>query len=187
MALLNLNMDVTTWSLEAWGYVAQMLLVVVALFIFLSFTGKRGKHKVNLIRARFLLWRLSQHRCLHRLRKCNPYVFEEAILTCLKRRGIKIKRNKSYTHDYGIDGQFVFNKQPSLIQAKRYRNYASLSDIKRFKRQCSRKNAKGLFVTTGKVGLAGLALEDDHVQIVTCDNVVEFLVNEPFNLFGVNL
>ncbi len=86
------------------------------------------------------------------LRKTNPFVFEEMILTAFKKKGYKIIRNKRYTGDGGIDGKVYIDKKLHLIQAKRYREHINLAHIKEFNEICANKNAYGLFIHTGKTG-----------------------------------
>jgi restriction system protein len=86
------------------------------------------------------------------LRGVDPFVFEEMILTTLKKRGYKIIRNKRYTGDGGIDGQVFINGHHYLIQAKRYKAHISAAHVQEFAQICRRRKARGLFVHTGKTG-----------------------------------
>lgn len=86
------------------------------------------------------------------LRKLDPFVFEEMILSALRRQGYRIIRNKAYTNDGGVDGMVFMNMKRHLIQAKCYNNHIKASDVASFSRICKRRNVRGLFVHTGKTG-----------------------------------
>ena len=63
-------------------------------------------------------------------------IFEEMILTALKKRGHKIIRNKKYTGDGGLDGQITMNGVEYLIQAKRYKNHINAAHVREFALIC---------------------------------------------------
>jgi len=86
------------------------------------------------------------------LRGVDPFVFEEMILTALKRQGHGIIRNDAYTGDGGADGCVFMDGVRYLIQAKRYKKHIKAADIESFTIMCKRRKAKGLFVHTGKTG-----------------------------------
>ena len=64
------------------------------------------------------------------LRKINPYVFEELILSVIEDSNIRIIRNTRYSGDGGVDGIFKLKKGKVLIQCKRYSHYISHKDVK---------------------------------------------------------
>lgn len=66
------------------------------------------------------------------LRKIDPFVFEELLLWAFKFKGFKIKRNKRYTGDGGIDGQVFKDNIHYLIQAKRYSGYINKKHLEEF-------------------------------------------------------
>jgi restriction system protein len=87
------------------------------------------------------------------LRKINPFVFEELVLTVIEESNIRIIRNKRYTGDGGIDGIFKVKAGKVLIQCKRYGSYINNADVKDL---CAKVKAGkyhfGIFVHTGKTG-----------------------------------
>jgi restriction system protein len=87
---------------------------------------------------------------LNYLRKINPFIFEELLLTAFQKKGYKIKRNKKYTGDGGIDGIIFNNKNKILIQAKRYSNYINPKHLKEFEILVLKNKCKGYFIHTGK-------------------------------------
>jgi restriction system protein len=115
------------------------------------------------------------------LRKINPFVFEELILTAFKRLGHKITRNKKYTGDGGIDGRVCINGVDYLVQAKRYRNHISAAHMSEFIDICRREKMKGLFIHTGRTGkLARTRGQDSSVDIVSGQRLLNLLAHKSF-------
>lgn len=87
------------------------------------------------------------------LRKINPYVFEELILTVIEDSNVRIIRNKRYSGDGGIDGIFKLKNNKILIQCKRYKGHINNKDVMDL---CNKVNLSkfdsGIFVHTGKTG-----------------------------------
>lgn len=86
------------------------------------------------------------------LRKINPYVFEEMILTALERRGLPVRRNPRYSGDGGVDGQFWVGKQRWIIQAKRFSSAVRPEHVRDFGELARREKCKGIFIHTGRTG-----------------------------------
>ena len=87
------------------------------------------------------------------MRKINPFVFEELILTVIEDSNIKVIRNKSYSNDGGIDGIFKIPQGYVLIQCKRYEKYINPSHVLQLSNQVKEKKYyMGIFVHTGKTG-----------------------------------
>ncbi|QJT82587.1 restriction endonuclease [Kosakonia sp. MUSA4] len=86
------------------------------------------------------------------LRKMNPYVFEEMLLTALSRQGLRIQRNARYSGDGGADGKVWINGRCWLIQAKRYSATISAAHVSAFGLLTEREGYPGLFVHTGRTG-----------------------------------
>lgn len=86
------------------------------------------------------------------LRKMNPYVFEEMLLTALARQGLRIRRNTSYSGDGGVDGQVWINGQRWLIQAKRYGATISSAHVSALGQLAEKEGCRGLFIHTGRTG-----------------------------------
>lgn len=122
------------------------------------------------------------------IRKIDPFVFEEAILSALERReDIQVVRNKRYTGDNGVDGVFyikitdtdgtIINKK-CLIQAKRYKAYVNSSHIEDFSQKVIREKAHlGLFVHSGKTRKSSLAQNkhSEHLMIISGDKLIKLL------------
>jgi hypothetical protein len=54
------------------------------------------------------------------LRKIDPLMFEELILESFARTGFRVRRNRRYSGDGGIDGQVRLNGAWAPVQCKRY-------------------------------------------------------------------
>jgi restriction system protein len=95
----------------------------------------------------------SYGRIISYLRKINPYVFEELVLTAIENSNIYIIRNKRYSGDGGIDGMFKLKQGKVLVQSKRYGGYINNQHVLELSKLV--KNQKyyfGIFVHTGKTG-----------------------------------
>lgn len=133
----------------------------------------------------------NTERVINYLKKIDPYVFEEMILSVLERKKIKIQRNTSYSGDGGIDGIFHCKKGRVLIQCKRYSNYINYQDVKELADNVNKgKFYAGLFVHTGNTGKAStmvshyyknvIFLQDDFLAKFVAGeiNIEHFLENE---------
>jgi restriction system protein len=93
-------------------------------------------------------------RALGYLRKVEPLVFEEVVLTCLEESGSAVWRNSAYSGDGGIDG--LVHLKPwgfMAVQAKRYSSHICREHVVEFHELLQRRGyARGLFVHTGKTG-----------------------------------
>ena len=99
------------------------------------------------------------------LKKIDPFVFEELLLTCFKEAGFKIKRNRRYTGDGGIDGKVWINGRQNLIQAKRYKSYIKKSHVQEFIDLCDKRKKDGLFIHTGKIGRESILLINNSKRV----------------------
>lgn len=86
------------------------------------------------------------------LRRTNPFVFEEVILTAFKNAGFKIKRNRRYTGDGGIDGRVKIKGKWFLIQAKRYSSAINNAHVTDFANVCRKHRKRGIFIHVGRTG-----------------------------------
>lgn len=90
------------------------------------------------------------------LRKVDPSVFEEMVLSSLQGGGRLVLRNTRYTGDGGSDGRFY---EPGVgwfqVQSKRYGKHISAEHVREFERLIESTGCVGgLFVHTGKTGAA---------------------------------
>lgn len=159
------------------------LIFVAACFVFYSKrTTSRHKRYISASHKRLdTLYIIGQEKGLpsqlNYLRKLNAYVFEEMILTAIERKSHKVKRNKRYSGDGGIDGEFMLNGQPVLIQAKRYKDGIVTQHVREFKSLCLARGAKGIFVHTGKTPAAAFQLASDGmIEIISGQKLMELLL-----------
>ena len=111
------------------------------------------------------------------LRNLDAFVFEEMVLTSLKRKGYIIVRNEGYTGDGGIDGRAYLNGEHYLIQSKRYSGSIHSKDVEELGVICRRRKGKGLFVHTGKTGATARELASKHgVIIISGTKLLELLL-----------
>ena len=123
------------------------------------------------------------------LRTIHPSSFEEMLLTALERAGYRIKRNKRYTGDGGLDGQFWLpNGQKMLIQAKRYQASVSSQHIDDFGRLCESMGVAGLFIHTGKTPKASWdSLAGKPIVIISGPRLIQFLIDPAATLRGMKV
>lgn len=162
-----------------WAVITAFILIFLA-------TYKPSKHFFKVRSANRTLRRITSFqnpaKLFIYLRKVDPFVFEEMILSSLKKQGHKIRRNKRYTGDGGIDGRAWINGQKVFIQAKRYKSHISAQDVSKFASICAKSNSKGLFVHTGKTGKqsyknSGAGL----VDIVSGERMLNLLIGQSFS------
>lgn len=120
---------------------------------------------------------LSNPELLSYLRKIDPFVFEEMLLTLLKENGYKIKRNKRYTGDGGSDGQVWYKGKHYHVQAKRYKNHISKQHMKDFIQLTKKDKTNGLFIHTGRTGKETKALADEYnIEIISGDKLCKLVL-----------
>lgn len=113
----------------------------------------------------------------------DPFVFEEAILTALAKRKLRIIRNRRYTGDGGIDGRCYYRGRLVLIQAKKYSNHINPQDVQKHVAICRRHKALGLFVHTGKTGPASRQSACPDLDIISGTRMLSLLCGEEIALF----
>lgn len=136
--------------------------VLIFLYWILRYRWRYNRHKVKIKKASRVLKKIRSFqgpdrnaRIFSYLRKLDPFVFEELLLTAFKNQGFKIIRNRRYTGDGGIDGKVIDKTgRLILIQAKRYGGYINELHIREFSNIINdhRKAVKGFFIHTGKTG-----------------------------------
>ncbi|KZX85190.1 hypothetical protein A3715_17325, partial [Oleiphilus sp. HI0009] len=156
--------------------------------IIFYFIRMYSKHGINIRKAKNNLAKLKsiQHKgaLFAYLRKIDPYVFEEMVLTAFQKSGYKIKRNKRYSGDGGIDGTVYLKGKKYLIQSKRYSSYISLAHLKEFQLLCRQHRCKGFFVHTGRTGKGcfNALSESNNISIVSGNDLISLLLdfNSPY-------
>lgn len=156
----------------------------------LWFAGKRKvrkRQRLNIRKAERVIGLLSgftgesgPRRILGYLRRIDPFVFEELLLTAFERKGYRVKRGERYTGDGGIDGRVYRDGELYLIQAKRYRSYVSARHLENFLRLVeTTKEAKGgYFIHTGKTGKDTYTLyRESAIEIISGDKLIELILS----------
>lgn len=100
-------------------------------------------------------------RCLAYVRKIDPLLFEELVLTALEeaRGGVIVWRSLRYSGDGGFDGTWwCKGLGRGAVQSKRYQGHISAEHVRDFVRKVgSRGYRHGLFVHTGRTGADALS------------------------------
>ncbi|WP_076908964.1 restriction endonuclease [Burkholderia pseudomallei] len=92
-------------------------------------------------------------RILGYLRKIDPLVFEELVLTAVERRNVMVSRNRRYTGDGGSDGVFHVPEGDVQVQCKRYGAAINPAHVRDFCALVVRERAAyGVFAHTGRTG-----------------------------------
>lgn len=166
--------------------VLTVLLCIVLVLLFYN-KGVRLRQKRNIETADKVIGKLktfsgsnSNARILTYLRKIDPFVFEELLLTVFKKKGYSIERNPRYTHDGGIDGKIWLDGRLCLVQAKRYSSYVSTRHLLEFYLLVKKSESieKGFFIHTGKTSYATYQLyKNSCVEIVSGDKLVYLIMN----------
>lgn len=161
-------------------------LIIIGLFLLViiySIPKKKNRHQRNIHNSKKIILKINsfpfEGQKLNYLKKIDPFVFEELLLSAFQNRGYKIKRNTKYTGDGGIDG-VVYDKQNNmyLIQAKRYSNYINKEHIKEFGKLLKSKNCKGFFIHTGKTGKGSLIEGSNYnMEIISGSKLLSLIDN----------
>lgn len=138
--------------------------------------ARRILRNINTIRNDSPGWLFSY------LRKIDPFVFEELILLTFRKYGFRIRRNRRYTHDGGIDGRVWRRGERFLVQAKRYSGNINIEHVRSFIEVCRSYKARGYFIHTGRTGkeIKELARANPQIRILSGERVCEFFILSRF-------
>lgn len=147
------------------------------------------KHLYRIRQARKILKKLKQiekteyyqGKIINYLRKVNPFVFEELVLTAIENSNLSIIRNVRYTGDGGIDGVFKTRHGKILIQCKRYNSYINNKHVEQFSYLVNSQNYKiGIFVHTGKTGdkAKNTVKISNNVVFISGSLLIDILLNK---------
>lgn len=155
----------------------------------LTWRRPRHRHRLNIWKARQVISQLRRRKLspaerlpivLGTLRSLNPFQFEELILCCFQDKGYRIRRNRRYTGDGGIDGRVFQGEQLFLVQAKRYRHHINAAHVREFLMVINRERAAGgFFVHTGKTGkLSKQLLANSKLTLLSGQRLVDFVLHQ---------
>lgn len=172
--------SLTSFLIEHWFILIGLILLLVFPYLFPKF----NRHKHNQKKAKRVLKKIRsfqgkavEARIFGYLRKIDPFVFEELLLTAFEEKGYKSIRNKRYTGDGGVDGRLVDKKNRLiLVQAKRYSGHIQKSQVVEFSQlvKSDKKAIKGYFVHTGRTGRSvydGL----ENVRIISGESLLKII------------
>jgi len=109
------------------------------------------------------------------LRKIDPFLFEELIMTALQNQGYRIKRNMKYTGDGGFDGNVRIDGRWNAIQCKRYKDSINPAHVKEF----SELTEYGLFVHTGRTGDKSREhARDTKIRFISGSLLIDLIINK---------
>lgn len=120
-------------------------------------------HQRNVRRSRKVLRTVRGFRepaafqqCFAYLRKVEPLVFEDVVLSALEDAGLLVLRSRRYTGDGGIDGVvWLPGEGWFAVQVKRYRSYVDPAHVRAFGCVVRERGFDGgLFIHTGRSGAA---------------------------------
>lgn len=111
----------------------------------------------------------AQLDCVSRI---DPYLFEEVVLTSFEKQGRKVKRNRRYSGDGGIDGLVWIKGKRHYVQSKLYTGYIKRGHLSDFDRLCQRRRVRGVFVYTGLLNQKHQQAFK-HITIVPFEQLIE--------------
>jgi restriction system protein len=171
-------LDVTSWYHWDAMLIALGVMILLAIPAYMYGRSKR-RHEVKLKQAKVIFKKIktikSFPQAIAYLRKIDPYVYEELILYALKVAGYKIKRNKKYSGDGGIDGKVWIKGKLHYVQAKRYSKYINKAHVKEFNFITQRDKVGGLFIHTGITGKGAKEELASHVKMVSGEKMVDLI------------
>ncbi|UOY05732.1 restriction endonuclease [Muricauda sp. SCSIO 64092] len=161
----------------------SILIFLTILIIILFFLGrKKNKHQKNISKGKKIIDKINSFEYpgqkINYLKKIDPFVFEELLLSAYKNKGFRIKRNKRYTGDGGIDG-IIYNKdnEKIVLQAKRYSKYINRQHVRDFENSIYKEKAvKGYFIHTGKTSPETRRMfSSSNVELIGGNKLIELI------------
>lgn len=117
----------------------------------------RPRHQRKVAASRRLLTLLAtfQHEgaVINYLRKIDPFVMEELVLSLLESQGLFVLRSRAYTGDGGVDGAFYWpGRGWHAVQVKRYSGAINPAHARAFRDHARKHYRGGVLVHTGRTG-----------------------------------
>lgn len=172
------------WRYHITGGLLALGLIAILLPRRLKKSRRHRLHKKNVAISvqlrKKLLNGFSDAQIIAYLKKIDPLVFEELILTSIDigNPDFKVVRNTHYTGDGGADGMFNLPcGQLVYIQAKRYLNHINAAHVNDFTRLMVGGGAMGLFVHTGRTGALAkkYAADNPQMRMISGSKLVELI------------
>ena len=152
-----------------------------------------SKHRRNIQHSYLLVQQFRKEASLAKLpaaiatlRRLDPYVFEELLLTCCEDQGWQIERSFRYSGDGGVDGRVLI---AGLVQAKRYKDYINPQHIEKFRMVIQSEGAAGgFFIHTGKTGtLSKQLLTEFRITLISGQKLVDFVLGRKVRIVGITI
>ncbi|AXK44008.1 restriction endonuclease [Erythrobacter aureus] len=115
------------------------------------------------------------------IRKMNPHAVEELVLDAAEAAGHKVKRNRAYTGDGGVDGQICIDDMWYLVQTKRYSKAITPEHVAAFSCLCRQRGKPGLFIHTGRTGPKS-RLRGSPVTIISGSSLTSLIAGQPIEI-----
>jgi restriction system protein len=113
------------------------------------------------------------------MRRLDPILFEELVLSALADFGYRIRRNRRYSGDGGIDGWVFYSGAWCPIQCKRYSRAIDPSHVSEFSTLVNRiKTPTGFFIHTGRTGAYSVNAASEgnkRIMIISGDRLRELV------------
>lgn len=159
---------------------AQWLAVLASTLILLYLSPKlfrlfkprakwRVKHSKKIHRRLSKLASSEEKRDL--LKELDPYLFEELVLTAYEQQGQRVRRNRRYSGDGGIDGMVWLKGKCHFVQSKLYTGYIKRRHLEEFDQLCRHRRVRGVFVYTGLLN-SKLKQHFKHISIISFDELL---------------
>lgn len=165
----------------------RWILILISRFVNFLRLRDLPEHRANVLRSRKVLRTLRSFvepgcaaRSLVYLRRIEPLIFEEVIMSALEDAGVLVLRSCRYSGDGGVDGAFWCPEEGwTAVQSKRYSAHIDRQHVERFADVVRRlRYAGGFFAHTGRSG-AGVyeILHGNGIILFSGDRLIE-LINE---------
>ena len=157
---------------------------------------RTSKHKQNVHHSYLLVQQFRKEASLAKLpaaiatlRRLDPYVFEELLLTCCEDQGWQIERSFRYSGDGGVDGRVLIAGFRYLVQAKRYKDYINPQHIEKFRMVIQSEGAAGgFFIHTGKTRtLSKQLLTEFRITLISGQKLIDFVLGRKVRIVGITI
>lgn len=115
------------------------------------------------------------------IRKMHPHAVEELVLDAAESAGHKVKRNRAYTGDGGVDGEICIEGLWHLVQTKRYKNAITPEHVANFSCICRQRGKPGLFIHTGRTGPKS-RMRGSPVTIISGSTLINLVQGDPIKI-----
>jgi len=163
----------------------RWILALVSRFVNILRLRGRPAHRANVRRSRKVLRTLRSFgdpggaaRSLAYLRRVEPLIFEEVVMSALEDAGVLVLRSCRYSGDGGVDGAFWCPEAGWMaVQAKRYAAHIDRQHVHEFANVVRRMQyAGGVFAHTGRSGTGVYEiLPGSGIIIYSGDRLIELI------------